>query len=389
MYAPVFFPQAAPPSPEILRAERAILDEEGQYHVEGRYFANATDADRQRRWAAERRVREEVRRSDWRTRWEAPAAALVPVRSPAISTWLTARERARVAAANIDGPAMAHRESLRAVRDDLAMGRADAALVSAALMRPAEVPGLIALVRGFPGSPVVALVSDADEAQALAAALLFGRAGVQCLLDCRHADGWRAFRGAFVGDRVPDAFMREALAAVLADIDGEGEGCPAGCARFFAFAFDPRGGYTKRIAARLGTLPSSLTSRFHRAGLPSPRRYATFARLVWAAHVSELPGTSARAIAYQLGASSPQSFARTIHLAIGMTAAEFRSAFTGRSMLDRFRETLVIPHRERLGRFDPTGYGGSPDGSWPRVGQPRGDEGDTAKAMQSGIGRAA
>lgn len=64
MYAPVYFPPAPAPSPDVLAAERAILDAEGPYHVDGRYYANEADADLQRRWAAERRVSDAARRAD-------------------------------------------------------------------------------------------------------------------------------------------------------------------------------------------------------------------------------------------------------------------------------------------------------------------------------------
>ncbi len=47
----------------ILREEQGIIEEHhgSRYHVNGRYFANPSDADRQRRWEAEKRVRREER----------------------------------------------------------------------------------------------------------------------------------------------------------------------------------------------------------------------------------------------------------------------------------------------------------------------------------------
>ena len=45
----------------IQRVEDQIKAKEGDYHVEGRYYANAWDADCQRQWAAERMVRERAR----------------------------------------------------------------------------------------------------------------------------------------------------------------------------------------------------------------------------------------------------------------------------------------------------------------------------------------
>ena len=44
------------------------------------------------------------------------------------------------------------------------------------------------------------------------------------------------------------------------------------------------------------------------------------ARLVWAAHLGESPAVLTSAIAYRIGASSPQSFNRTVRNMMGMTA---------------------------------------------------------------------
>jgi hypothetical protein len=58
MYAPVFLPPAPPVPPEVLAEEAMILLLEGSRHVCGRYYADERDAALQRRWEAERRVRE-------------------------------------------------------------------------------------------------------------------------------------------------------------------------------------------------------------------------------------------------------------------------------------------------------------------------------------------
>lgn len=48
--------------------EQRIVAEEGPFHVGGQYCANASDAERQRRTAAEREVRETERRAQWLAR---------------------------------------------------------------------------------------------------------------------------------------------------------------------------------------------------------------------------------------------------------------------------------------------------------------------------------
>ena len=346
MYAPIFLPAAPKPSPEVLAAERGIIEAEGPHHVAGLYYARELDAAQQRRRTAERMVRESARQLAY-------DIDLTPAPSPAVATWLTSRERIQVDTAKPDAVRTRHRSNVRGLRDDIETGEAAAAIVSTALVQPTEARELGALIRACPESPIIALVSDADEAQALAAALLLGRAGVNCLIDCRQPDGWQMLRNAMSADRVRDSFMQDAIRIILGDLGANEGECPDGCVRFFATIFEPRANSAKTIAARLGVLPSTLMSRFFRAGLPSPKRYATFARLVWAAHFVEKTDASYRAIAYRLGASSPQSFGRTLRAFIGMTATEFRDAFTGRAMLDDFRARLIAPYVDTLCGFDP------------------------------------
>src|SRR5688500_8724468 len=180
MYAPVFLPAAPKQSTEVLAAERGIIDAEGPHHVDGLYYAREADAAQQRRRAAERIVRETARQ----LAYEAEPA-------PAVATLVTPRERIQVDAAKPDNVRTGHRSDVRALRDDIQTGEAAAAIVSTALVRSTEARDLGALIRACPESPIIALVSDADEDQALAAALLLGRAGVETLLDCRKADGWQ------------------------------------------------------------------------------------------------------------------------------------------------------------------------------------------------------
>lgn len=68
MYAPIYHSSAPKPSAAVLNAERDILAEEGPYHVNGCYFAHEADASAQRRWEAERRVRNFERWQAWQER---------------------------------------------------------------------------------------------------------------------------------------------------------------------------------------------------------------------------------------------------------------------------------------------------------------------------------
>jgi AraC-like DNA-binding protein len=329
----------------VLANERHILATEGPYHVHGAYYANEYDADRRRRWAAERIVRE-ARRRQARER-TAPVAP-----RPRIGTWLTPRERSRVELVVSGQVELIHRDVLHAIHADLISGRIDATLVSAAVIRAPDVSILAEIVRDFPGNSIVGVVAEVEESQALARVLAFGHAGVQFVVDARTASGWSALRTALVSQRMRDTFIQRAirdLAGAIPEITRP----TAGWTRFLVAAFAPHMVSCKQIAASLGVGSSTLTSRFYRAGLPSPKRYIAHARLVWAARLGETPGLSISAIAHRLDASSPQSFGRMVRALTGVTAADFRNQFDGAAMLERFRAELVEPYREKLQSFDP------------------------------------
>lgn len=65
MYAPIYFPPAAPPSEAVRAEERAILTAEGPSHVAGRYIADSGLAATARRQEAERRVDAVEREARW------------------------------------------------------------------------------------------------------------------------------------------------------------------------------------------------------------------------------------------------------------------------------------------------------------------------------------
>ena len=90
--------------------------------------------------------------------------------------------------------------------------------------------------------------------------------------------------------------------------------------------------------------PSTLMSRFSRAGLPSPKSYLASVRLLHAAHLLEAPGRSIADVAYRLEYSSPQSFGRHVRAMLGITSLEFRRRFPFPAALARFLELMVAPY---------------------------------------------
>lgn len=285
-----------------------------------------------------------------------------------VATWLTPRERRAVDVTANDTLHFLHRDTLAAIGFDLNRDAANAVLISTALIGADTLVELTKLVQGFPGYLIVGLIADADERQAIDGVLLLGQAGVCVTVDIRQAHGWCQLRDILDPQRVPDAFMRMAFAAVLADLSepnhqnaGILSHAPlspttrktSGLPCFFRAIFSSRIPSVKRLAGQLGMSSSTLTSRFYRAGLPSPRQYLIHARLIWAAHLAESPGRTIGDIADQIGVSSPQGFARSVRMLLRMTAREFRQQFDGLYMLNRFRETLIVPYRERLHGFNP------------------------------------
>jgi AraC-like DNA-binding protein len=195
----------------------------------------------------------------------------------------------------------------------------------------------------------VALLSD-QNASAAQAVLSLGHYGVQSLVDVRDAAGWRALRQLFTTQRGGNIDRRAIirLATELAD-------APEDCRRFFegCFLAPARVSTVRMLSRRLGVGASTLMSRFYRAGLPAPKRYLAYARLVRAAALFENPGLSISQVANALEFSSPQSFGRHVQTMIGVTALTFRREFDGERMLDRFVADLITPHREMLQHFRP------------------------------------
>lgn len=267
----------------------------------------------------------------------------------AVSTVLTRDEQLRVDAAGEGSYRTLHRESVTDVVRDLRTNRAQAVIVSVACCDRFGARGLTAVVREFPRVPTVALLSRIERATP-AAVLRLGQSGVRRIVDVSQPAGWRELRTLLLECQGED-IQRQALGQLALDLTG----APEDCWRFFEalFSAPPRVSTVRALARRLDVLPSTLMSRFFRAGLPAPKRYLAMARLVRAARLFENAGFSIANVANHLDYSSPQSFGRHVRTLMQMTALEFRTRYDGEGMLQHFRELLVIPHLERLRRLRP------------------------------------
>lgn len=275
-----------------------------------------------------------------------PAAPRSPL---PIATMLTPNERLRVDAAGDGSYHAIHRDSVAELVQDLKSNRAGAVLVSVARYDQHARAGVAALVREFPRVPTVALLTQLDRSTPQSV-LSLGSTGVRRLVDVREAEGWRELRNCLLAVRGDD-IQREAMSQLAVDLSGVSQDCW----RFFETLFlaPARVSTVRTFAQRLDVLPSTLMSRFFRAGLPAPKQYLATARLVRAARLFENPGFSVANVANHLDYSSPQSFGRHVRTLMSMTAVEFRERYDGAGMLHHFRETLVLPHLDCLRQLRP------------------------------------
>ena len=139
---------------------------------------------------------------------------------------------------------------------------------------------------------------------------------------------------------------------VLADTPGEARAFFEMIARLAPVITTVRG-----LARHLRVTPSTLMSRFLRAGLPSPKSYLAAVRLLHAAYLLQNPGMSVADVAYRLDYSSPQSLGRHLKAMLGVTAGEFRRRFPFDVALARFIDLLITPYREALRAFHPLNAG--------------------------------
>jgi AraC-like DNA-binding protein len=199
----------------------------------------------------------------------------------------------------------------------------DAVLVSAQRCPSDQVDAVDRLVRGFPGIPTVIVVSRHDPA-VTELILRLGASGVRRVVDVTGPTGWSRIRQALTEPTSrPAAQILARLFEALPDLPGE--------TRAFLdlmVRMAPAAPAVRELARRLQTKPSTLMSRFSRAGLPTPKTYLAAIRLLYAAQYFEWEGMTIADVAYRLDYSSPQSFGRHLRGVLGITPTEFRRRFS-------------------------------------------------------------
>ena len=235
-------------------------------------------------------------------------------------------------------------EAIRAVRER----PVSALLVSPTWIGQEQAGRLSRLIKSFPGVPTVAVICDHTPGNS-ESLLHLGASGVRRIIDLRHRDGWSRLR-----DLVTSA-VRPACNRVLTRVIPALGPASSDAVRLFELIvmLAPYTPTVRLLARRIKVSPSTFMSRFLRAGLPSPKRYLSTVRLVYAAALFETPGLSISDVAYRLTYSSPQSLGRHVRAAVGLTAGEFRTRCGFETTLDDFTGRFILPFRAALRTFRP------------------------------------
>lgn len=268
-------------------------------------------------------------------------------------------ERAGLEAAGAGCFSVVHRptlpEALRAVRER----PVDAVVFSVHEWRGQEVEEIDSLVRRFPDIPTVALLTRADPL-APQTLLKLGATGVRHVVDVTGPAGWSRLRRLLAEPASrPAARILARLNDLIPTLAPDG--------RMFLelmVRLAPSTPIARHLARHARMCPSTMMSRFARAGLPSPKTYMAAIRLLYAAQYFENEGLSISDVAYRLECSSPQSFGRHLRAMLGITAGEFRRRFTFDAAAERFVAQLIDPYREAWAGFRPLEVGrpGRPPG---------------------------
>lgn len=278
----------------------------------------------------------------------APSKARRSAPYPTVAAVVSSGERSSLDAASLGCFSVLHRSSVPEIVRVVRERPVDAVLLSVHQCHDERTDQVDELVRNFPALPTVALISRHD-VRVSEALLRLGANGIRQVVDVSAPAGWRRLRQLVTepASRAAARILGPVMAA-LPDLSADG--------RLFLeilVRMAPDISAVLPIARRLNQCPSTLTSRFQRAGLPSPKTYLNAVRLLYAAHYFEGGARSIADVSYQLDCSSPQSFGRTVRVMLGITPSEFRRRYPFLIALDRFIDQLVVPYRDAWSRLRP------------------------------------
>jgi len=267
---------------------------------------------------------------------------------PTVAAVVAPAERPSLDAASIGCFAVLHRNSIPEALSAVRERPVDAVLLSVQHCAGERDEAVDHLVRDFPGVPTVALITrhDPGVAQTL---LRLGATGVREAVDVTAPSGWSRLRQLVAEPATKGA------ARIMAPVFSALPTLPPDARIFLELLIReaPSTPVVRGLARRLGLKPSTLMSRFARAGLPSPKAYLAAVRFLYASQYFEGGGRSVADVAYRLECSSPQSFGRSMRGILGITPGEFRRRFSFAAALERFIGQLIEPYRSRWEAFRP------------------------------------
>src|SRR3954464_10519768 len=214
-----------------------------------------------------------------------PAIAELP--SATVAAVLLPGERLRVDAAGNGCFAVVHRDSVPEAVRTVRERPVDAVLVSVHRCPPEQVEAVSHLVREFPSIPTVALLSQHDPG-ATEMLLRLGASGVRQVVDVTSPAGWNRLR------QVVGQPATRAVARIQGPILDALSDAPADTRLFIEalVRLAPDTPTVTNLSQKLYVRPSTLMSRFARAGLPSPKNYLAGVRLLHASYLFEMAGLS-------------------------------------------------------------------------------------------------
>jgi AraC-like DNA-binding protein len=270
--------------------------------------------------------------------------------------------RARLDAATHEAFVTVHAES---VAEAISAARAHAAcglLLSPSFLGNESLESIDRLVGKSLAMLTVAIVAE-QPTTAAKGLLELGACGVRRAIDLSKKEGWDALRN------LVDHGGGDTAARILDEIGPLIQTATPELQQFFRALIRgaPHWGTVRTLAATLRIGSSTLNSRFFRAGLPLPKRLLASTRLLYAAAFFESPGASIADVANALEYSSPQSFNRHVQAMWGLTAGEFRRAYSFVAALEDYKRTLVMPYESTFRSFKPIRLVHRPSGSAPRL----------------------
>jgi AraC-like DNA-binding protein len=265
-----------------------------------------------------------------------------------VCTVLPPPERPQVDAAACGCFTTVHANSLWDALHAARRGGVDALVLSVDQCSGEALPVVARFRREFPAIPAVALVSHHGVA-VIDTLLQLGATGVRAAVDCTVPTGWRRLRELVAHPPAP------VVVRILTRLHAALDPAPEEVAALFETLarLAPVIRTVRGLARHLRVQPTTLMSRFWRAGLPSLKTYLAGMRLLHAASLYLNPGLSNAAIARRLDYSSSSSLRRHLRGALGVTPGEFRLRFPFEVLLERYVDLFITPYRDTLRAFHP------------------------------------